>query len=129
MDFEHKGDNYPSSFEKFNIVYKNNKKTFYEYFKKNYEQIKQELSYKKYIVLVLCADILQNNGEIKKSKEILNTLIKLVPDYFEAYLIMGYIEYKNTNFEIADKYFSKVKEFDKGSKIDSAYLKTLKQNN
>ena len=42
---------------------------------------------------------------------------------------MGYIEYKNNNFEKADKYFSKVKELNKDTNINVTYLKSLKEKN
>ena len=95
--------------------------------KKIYIEFKKDIKNKtNYMTLVCYADVLQDKNRTMDSKEILNNLIELAPDYFEAYLIMGYIEYKNNNFEKADKYFAKVKGLNKDSNIDVAYLNSLK---
>ena len=117
---------YMVAFDRFINILNNNTidlelNNIYDEFQKNIEDKT------KYMTLVCYADVLQNNRKIEQSKKLLKNLINLVPYYFEAYLIMGYIEYKNNNFEQADKYFSKVKELYKDSYIDVSFLKSLKQ--
>ena len=79
--------------------------------------------------VILYADILQNNKKIMEAKDILNKLIILSPNNFEAYLILGYIEYNNNNFKKADEYFYKVKGINKNSDIDVKLLNMLSQEN
>ncbi len=116
-------------YDYFDILFENSPKDFYELCNKYWIDFKEKIDLNIYNKLVVCADVLQNNGKIEQSKKLLKDLMSLVPNNFEAYLIMGYIEYKNNNFEQADKYFSKVKELNKDSYIDVSFLKSLKQKN
>lgn len=121
--------NYSSGYNKIGILYKENKDVFYNEYKNAYEYFLKDNTDINYKIMFLYADVLQDNKEINKAKKLLNELIKLSPNNFEAYLILGYIEYKNNNFKEADKYFSKVKELNQDSDINVAYLKSLKKEN
>ena len=116
---------YMVAFDRLENILNNN--TIDSELKNIYVELKKDIENKtNYMTLVCYADVLQEQNRIKESKELLNKLISLAPNNFEAYLIMGYIEYKNNNFEKADKYFAKVKELNKDSNIDVAYLNSLK---
>ena len=118
--------NYSAIYNKIDTLYKGNKEIFYNEYKIANEEFLKNNTNTNYKILIFYADVLQNNGKIEEAEKILNDLIKLAPNNFEAYLIMGYMEYKNNNFEAADKYFAKVKELNENSDINVAYLKLLK---
>lgn len=120
---------YNCFYNKLDILYKNRNKKFYENYHIAYDEFIKNRTHINYMRVILYADILQNNKKIMEAKEILNKLIILSPNNFEAYLILGYIEYKNNNFKKADEYFYKVKEINKNSDIDVKLLNMLSQEN
>lgn len=121
--------NYNHFYDKLDILYKNRNKKFYENYHISYDEFIKDRIYVNYMRVILYADILQNNKKIMEAKDILNKLIILSPNNFEAYLILGYIEYNNNNFKKADEYFAKVKEINKNSDIDVKLLNMLSQEN
>lgn len=91
---------------------------------KNYKN-----KYADYLKYAVFADALQENGYLKEAEKILKNLIILSPDYYEAYLITGYIYYKQNNYTAADKYFDIAKTIEQNSEINVKYLNLLKQEN
>ena len=124
-----KAYHYYRFYNKLDILYKNRNKKFYENYHISYDEFIKDRIYVNYMRVILYADILQNNKKIMEAKDILNKLIILSPNNFEAYLILGYIEYKNNNFKKADEYFYKVKGINKNSDIDVKLLNMLSQEN
>ncbi len=118
--------NYSAIYNKIDALYKGNKELFFDEYKTAYETFLKDNTDTNYKIMVLYADVLQNNDRIEESKELLNNLIKLDPNNFEAYLIMGYIEYKNNDYQKADEYFAKAKNLNGSNDIDVACLKSLK---
>ena len=117
---------YCIAFEYLSFLFEKNIDEFYKLYNKYYMNFEASKKINDSNKLVVFADVLQDKGKIKESKKMLNEIMKISPDNFETYLIMGYIEYKNNNFEAADKCFAKVKELNENSDIDVAYLKSLK---
>jgi len=117
---------YCIAFEYLSFLFEKDIDEFYKLYDKYYINFEASKKINDSNKLVVFADVLQDKGKIKESKKMLNEIMKISPDNFEAYLIMGYIEYKNNNFETADKYFAKAKELNENSDIDVAYLKSLK---
>ena len=124
-----KAYHYYRFYNKLDILYKNRNKKFYENYHIAYDEFIKARIYINYKRVICYADILQNNKKIMEAKDILNKLIILSPNNFEAYLILGYIEYNNNNFKKADEYFYKVKEINKNSDIDVKLLNMLSQEN
>jgi len=112
-------------FERLKLLFLCNETEFFKYYDRIYDRFLKDKSYKQYLKLIICIDVLQYNNQIMFSKKQLKELIKIYPNRFEAYLIMGYIEYKDNKFKKADEYFAKVKELNIDSNIDVIYLKSL----
>lgn len=119
---------YSLSFEMLKLDVKYNYDKVLIKYKKIFDSFKINKKYDDYLFLVLYADVLCYNNEVKKSKEILNYLISLSPKNFEAYLIIGYIYYKENNLKKADEYFNIVKKINKDSKINVSFLNSIRDN-
>lgn len=126
-EFSNSNSTYYFFYNKLNILYTNENKKFYEKYNTAYNEFIKDSTDINYKKIVVYADVLQNNKKIKEAYNILNKLIKASPNNFEAYLILGYMEYKNNNFTEADKYFSKVKQLNKNSDINVKLLNALNQ--
>ena len=111
-----------------NQKYKFDYEQFYLEYNKIYCDFKNNINktYENYMAIILYADVLQENKRIKEGKEILNTLIKIIPKRYEAYLLLGFIYYKENDFKQAEKYFNDVNQLNPELKVSCAFFNSLK---
>lgn len=121
---------YTLSYEISKIKYKDDSRKFIDENNTIYTNFVNGKSrtYDIYMAIILYSDVLQYNKKNKEAKEILNNMIKIIPKQYEAYLLLGYINYKENNFKQADKYFDIVRELNPQISVNSLYFDSLKNN-
>ena len=121
---------YALSYEISELKYKDNSRKFIDENNTIYINFvnNKNRTYDVYMAIILYSDILQYNKKYKEAKEILNSMIKIIPKQYEAYLLLGYINYKENNFKQADKYFNIARELNPKINISSLYFDSLKSD-